>query len=97
MKTSSSSAADFRIRIFSALAHLKCELQRDYERTYPALRQIIHLVLNEEESKAWNLSDFPHLLFPDLVEARIAKLSLQPVDTREHGCAELAPLEAAVA
>lgn len=63
-----SSAADLRSRISSALAHLKCELQNDYERAYPALRQIIHLVLDEEESNAWKLSDFPHLLFPDLVE-----------------------------
>jgi hypothetical protein len=84
-----SSAADFPSRISSALARLKCELQSDYESAYPALRQIIHLVLDEEESKAWKLSDFPHLLFPDLVEAHITKLSLQPVDTHQHYCADL--------
>jgi hypothetical protein len=82
-------AAEFPRRISSALARVKCELQSDYERTYPALREIIHLVLDEEESKAWKLSAFPHLLFPDLVEAHITKLSLQPVDTHQHHCAEV--------
>jgi hypothetical protein len=46
------------------------------------LREIIHLVLDEEETEAWQLSLFPHLLLPDLVEAHIEKLSLRPVDTR---------------
>lgn len=91
MAINSSTAADFRSNTSRALARLKCELQTDYERAYPALRQIIHLVLDEEESKAWNLSDFPHLLFPDLVEAHITKLSLQPVDTHQHYCPELRP------
>jgi hypothetical protein len=65
-----------------ALARLKQRLQQDYERAYPDLREIVHLVLNEEESKAWELSSFPHLLLPDLVEAHIAKLNLQPAETR---------------
>ena len=68
---------------------MKCELQGDYERAYPALRQIIHLVLDEEESRAWELSDFPHLLFPDLVEAHITRLNLRPVETHQHDCPEL--------
>ncbi len=76
-----SNAADFNRKISRALAQVKRELQRDYERAYPALREIIHLVLDEEEEKAWELSAFPHLLFPDLVEAHITKLSLQPVET----------------
>jgi hypothetical protein len=46
------------------------------------LREIIHLVLDEEETKAWNLTLFPHLLFPDLVEAHIATLNLQPAKTK---------------
>jgi hypothetical protein len=29
------------------------------------------LVLDEEERNAWELSLFPHLLLPDLVEARV--------------------------
>jgi hypothetical protein len=65
-----------------ALTRLKQRLQQDYERTYPDLREIVHLVLDEEESKAWDLSPFPHLLLPDLVEAHIAQLNLQPAETR---------------
>ena len=65
----------------AALAQSKRELQHDYERAYPALREIVHLVLDEEETKAWKLSQFPHLIFPDLVEAHIEKLNLQRVET----------------
>jgi PAS domain-containing protein len=61
-----------------AIARLKQRLQQDYEQANPGLRKIVHLVLDEEETKAWELSLFPHLLFPDLVEAHIAKLNLQP-------------------
>jgi hypothetical protein len=64
-----------------AVAHLKQQLQRDYEESYPELREIIHLVLDEEESRARNLTMFPHLLLPDLVEAHIEKLNLQPADS----------------
>ena len=84
MKQNSSITADFLPLVRTALAQLKRELQRDYESAYPTLREIIHLVLDEEETKAWKLSPFPHLLFPDLVEAHIATLNLQPVDTRHH-------------
>jgi hypothetical protein len=66
-----------------AVAQLKQQLQRDYEQAYPALREIIHLVLDEEESRAWDLTSFPHLLLPDLVEAHVAQLNLQPVE-RKH-------------
>jgi hypothetical protein len=64
-----------------AVVQLKQQLQRDYEQAYPDLREIVHLVLDEEETKAWELSLFPHLLLPDLVEAHIAKLNLQPAQT----------------
>ena len=67
-----------------ALGNLKQQLQRDYERAYPDLREIIHLVLDEEEARAWNLTVFPHLLLPDLVEAHVAQLNLQPAKTK-HG------------
>ena len=67
-----------------AIAQLKQRLQHDYEQAYPDLREIVHLVLDEEEAKAWKLSLFPHLLFPDLVEAHIARLNLQPASTRHH-------------
>jgi hypothetical protein len=62
-----------------ALNSLKQQLQHDYEQAYPALREIIRLVLDEQESRAWDLTLFPHLLLPDLVEAHIDKLGLQPV------------------
>jgi hypothetical protein len=67
-----------------AVAQLKRQLQRDYDESYPELREIIHLVLNEEESRAWNLTVFPHLLLPDLVEAHIANLNLRPVETKHE-------------
>jgi hypothetical protein len=65
-----------------AMSDLKQQLQRDYEQAYPELAEIVHLVLDEEESRAWNLTVFPHLLLPDLVEAHIATLNLQPVEAK---------------
>jgi len=65
-----------------AIAHLKQQLQHDYEQAYPDLREIIHLVLDEEEAKAWELSAFPHLFLPDLVDAHVEKLNLQPAETK---------------
>jgi hypothetical protein len=61
-----------------ALSDLKERLKYDYEQVYPGLGDIIQLVLDEEEANAWELS-FPHLFLPDLVEAHIAKLGLQPI------------------
>ena len=75
-------AAVFLQTVSVAIAQLKQQLQHDYEQAYPDLREIVHLVLDEEETKAWELSLFPHLLLPDLVEAHIEKLSLQPAETR---------------
>ena len=72
MKTDQPIPADYLQTVSFALTQLKRELQHDYEKAYPALREIIHLVLDEEESKARALSSFPHLIFPDLVEAHIA-------------------------
>src|ERR1700709_24501 len=84
MITNPATTSVFLQTVQAALAQSKRELQQDYERAYPTLREIIHLVLDEEESKAWKLSQFPHLLFPDLVEAHITKLSLQPVETHHR-------------
>jgi len=64
--------------VSAAVTQLKQKLQQDYERVYPGLGEIIHLILDEEEATAWKLSLFPHLLLPDLVEVHIAKLNLQP-------------------
>ena len=67
-----------------AMSQLKQQLQRDYEQAYPDLAEIVHLILDEEESRAGNLTLFPHLLLPDLVEAHIAKLNLRPAETRHE-------------
>ncbi len=67
-----------------AMSQLKQQLQRDYEQAYPDLAEIVHLVLDEVESRARDLTFFPHLLLPDLVEAHIAKLNLRPADTRHE-------------
>jgi hypothetical protein len=78
------STAVFLQTVSVALAQLKQQLQHDYEQAYPDLREIVHLVLDEEETKAWELSSFPHLLLPDLVEAHIEKLNLQPAETKHE-------------
>src|SRR5439155_12858161 len=68
--------------VSAAVTQLKQKLQQDYERVYPGLGEIIHIILDEEETTAWELSLFPHLFLPDLVEAHIAKLDLQPAETK---------------
>ena len=62
-----------------AVSKLKNRLQRNYEQAYPGLGDLIRIILDEEEATAWTLSSFPHLFLPDLVEAHIAQLGLQPV------------------
>jgi hypothetical protein len=69
--------------VSAAVTRLKQKLQQDYEQVYPGLGEIIHLVLAEEEAKAWELSLFPHLFLPDLVEEHVAKLGLQPAATKQ--------------
>jgi hypothetical protein len=81
MITNPATTPVFLQTVQAALAQSKRELQQDYERAYPALREIIHLVLDEEETKAWKLSQFPHLLFADMVGAHIEKLNLQRAET----------------
>jgi hypothetical protein len=85
-----------------AVMQLKRQLQLDYEQAYPQLREVIHLVLDEEESRAWDLTLFPHLLLPDLVEAHVAKLNLRPVETKHadvfaHDVEELETYQPALA
>src|SRR5436853_1997801 len=65
-----------------AVSKLKNRLQRDYERAYPGLGDLVRIVLDEEEARAWELS-FPHLFLPDLVEAHITRLGLRPAITGE--------------
>lgn len=83
MQTDQESAPSegFLQTLSGALSDLKERLKYDYEQVYPGLGHIIQLVLDEEEANAWELS-FPHLFLPDLVEAHIAKLGLQPVGPR---------------
>jgi hypothetical protein len=77
-------AAVFPQLVSNAVTRLKQKLQQDYEQAYPDLREIVHLVLDEEESTAWDLSPFPHLLLPDLVEAHLTSLNLHRVGARHH-------------
>jgi len=92
MKTESGLGAVtlFPLTVVGAISRLKERLQEDYEQTFPGLGEIIRLVLEEEEARAWELSSFPHLLLPDLVEARIGRLGLDPVTPcRDFGTAPL--------
>jgi hypothetical protein len=73
-----------------AIGRLKKRLQRYYQKAYPDSGEIIRRMIDEEEAKAWEISFFPHLILPDLVDARIGKLGLQPDDTR-HDTAGLLP------
>src|SRR5437870_5840243 len=85
MKTGHQSEAALTIflqTVSAAVTQLKQRLQQDYEQVYPGLGEIIRLILDEEETTAWELSLFPHLFLPDLVEEHVATLGLQPADTR---------------
>ena len=82
MKTDTQPEPVFLQTVSVALRQLKQRLQQDYEQAYPDLREIIHLVLDDEEANAWELSLFPHLLLPDLVEARLVNLNLDLIETR---------------
>jgi hypothetical protein len=63
--------------VSSAVHGLRLRLEKEYTKAYPDLAAIVHLVLDQEEARAWQLSPFPHLLFPDLVEAHIERLNLR--------------------
>ena len=69
-------------KLTAAVSELKNRLQHHYEQAYPGLGDIIRLVLDEEETNAWELSPFAHLFLPDLVEAHIAELGLEPAATQ---------------
>ena len=68
----------FHDSVSAAVRALRLRLEENYRKIYPDLADIIHLVLDQEEVRASRLSPFPHLLFPDLVEAHIERLNLQP-------------------
>src|SRR5438132_11134075 len=91
--------AVFLQTVSAAVTQLKQKLQKDYEQAYPGLGEIICLVLDEEEAKAWELSLFPHLFLPDLVEAHVTKLGLQPAEAKHddvlvpHRFSEIPPYQ----
>ena len=84
MKTEehSEATAVFLHKLTAAVSELKERLLHDYEQLYPGLGEIIRIVIDEEEAKAWELSFFPHLFLPDIVDAHIATLGLEPAGTR---------------
>jgi hypothetical protein len=74
----------FPTTIAIAVSKLKSRLQEDYEEAYPGLSEIIRLILDEEEARAWELTPFPHLVLPGLVEVHVATLGLEPAVPRHH-------------
>jgi hypothetical protein len=78
----------FHHSVVVALRGLRQRLKENYRRVYPDFPEIIHLVLDQEEARAWQFSRFPHLLFPDLVEAHIERLNLE-VQLSDDRCSEL--------
>ena len=75
-------AGVFPQSLTDTVSKLKNRLQRQYEQIYPELGDLVRIVLDEEEARAWELS-FPHLFLPDLVEAHITQLGLQPPEIRD--------------
>jgi hypothetical protein len=77
---------DFAEQLTGAVAELKHRLQARYERAHPAQPELVHRAIEEAEARAWELSFFPHLFLPDLVEARIAELvAAQPASAQRVG------------
>jgi hypothetical protein len=74
-----------------AIRRLKKRLLRYYQKTYPDSGEIIRGMIDEEEAKAWEISFLPHLILPDLVEARIGKLGLQQPDETRHDTPSRSP------
>ena len=74
--------AVFLQTVTGAVSDLKNRLQQDYEQAYPGLGNVVRIVLDDDEEKAWDLSSFPHLLLPDLVETHMERLGVQPVSMR---------------
>jgi hypothetical protein len=72
-----------------AIGSLKKRLQRYYQTVYPHLGETIRLVIDEEEAKAWEISFFPHLILPDLVDTRIGKLGGLQQDEAHYARAAL--------
>jgi hypothetical protein len=69
--------ATFTETVTGAVAELKHRLQAHYERAHPGQTELVRSAIAEAEARAWELSFFPHLFLPELVEARIAERALQ--------------------
>ena len=71
-------------RLANAVAELTRRLQAHYEGIHPDQSEAVRNAIAEAEATAWELSNFPHLFLPDLIEARIAELALQPAVARSE-------------
>ena len=59
----------FAEKLAGAVAELEHRLQAHYERAHPAQTGLVRRAIAEAEAHAWDLSSFPHLFLPQLVEA----------------------------
>jgi hypothetical protein len=73
---------DFSAKLTLAMASLKSQLQARYETVYPERADLIRFVISRAEGLARELSQFPHLLLPDLVEAYLGEMELQPAPVK---------------
>jgi hypothetical protein len=97
-ETTPEAIAVFPSKVEAALSGLKTRLQTAYEKKYAGLGEIIRIVLEEEEeAQARQLSIFPHLFLPDLVEAHIARLGIEPADVPDFVFAPASPPELVLA
>src|SRR5436190_8008111 len=71
-------------RLTDAVADLTNRLQAHYEMAFPGHREAVRNAITEAEATAWEISNFPHLFLPDLVEARIEELISQPAFARSE-------------
>ncbi len=74
--------ATFALKVSAAIWELKGRLQAHYASLYPGQPELVRVAIDDAEALAWRLSSFPHLFLPDLVEARIQELALQPAFVR---------------
>lgn len=61
------------VRLKEVLSSLRARLQQQYEDRFPGRTQTIRRALVRAEQEAWD-TEFPHLLLPDLAEARLQPL-----------------------
>ena len=71
-------------RLTNAIAELTRRLQAHYERLHPDQGNLVRNAIADAEATAWELSSFPHLFLPDLIEARIGELPLPPAFVRSE-------------